>query len=283
MVTSTQEDVPGGQERGRSGSVEVAVSDDKDMLSAPHVPRANSFSAIPSPTNLAPGTAAGAAAGPSGDDSAVDWDLWQSVVYEGPVAVNRTSGEELGRAIASGIPQPIRGVVWQVLADSKNPDLEVMYKELVARGTDKDIGRPPPLARTATTTNSTVEKDAVTSSASSIKSDVSASATPLSPPALHDPNAVDYMSKRRSGDDKAAIQKLEKVIKRDLGARTSFSKYLSSAGLQDGLFGLCKAYALFDESVGYAQGMNFIAMPLLFNVSLPLEFRNVTVVSLTFS
>ena len=65
----------------------------------------------------------------------------------------------------------------------------------------------------------------------------------------------------------AAIQKLEKVIKRDLGARTSYSKYIMSAGLQDGLFGICKAYALYDEDVGYAQGMNFIAMPLLFNVS----------------
>ena len=28
-----------------------------------------------------------------------------------------------------------------------------------------------------------------------------------------------------------------------------------SAGLQEGLFGICKAYALYDEDVGYAQGM----------------------------
>jgi hypothetical protein len=70
----------------------------------------------------------------------------------------------------------------------------------------------------------------------------------------------------------AAIVKLEKAIKRDLGARTSYSKYLMAAGLQDGLFGICKAYALYDEAVGYAQGMNFIAMPLLFNVSLHHQF-----------
>jgi hypothetical protein len=63
------------------------------------------------------------------------------------------------------------------------------------------------------------------------------------------------------------LQKLEKAIKRDLGARTSYSKFAASAGLQEGLFGVCKAYALFDEGVGYAQGMNFLAMPLLFNVS----------------
>src|SRR5207247_1899351 len=73
--------------------------------------------------------------------------------------------------------------------------------------------------------------------------------------------------KKKAKEEAAALQKLEKAIKRDLGARTSFSKYAVSARLQDGLFGVCKAYALFDEGVGYAQGMNFLAMPLLFNVS----------------
>ena len=72
--------------------------------------------------------------------------------------------------------------------------------------------------------------------------------------------------KKKAKEDAAALTKLEKMIKRDMGARTSFSKFATSAGLQDGLFGVCKAYALFDEGVGYAQGMNFLAMPLLFNV-----------------
>lgn len=87
--------------------------------------------------NLAPGTAAGMAAGPD-ESGPVDWDLWQAVVYEGPAAVARTSPEELHQAIASGIPQAIRGVVWQVLAQSKNEELEGVYRELVARGTDKE-------------------------------------------------------------------------------------------------------------------------------------------------
>lgn len=72
--------------------------------------------------------------------------------------------------------------------------------------------------------------------------------------------------KKKAKEDAAALQKLEKMIKRDLGSRTSFSKFAASAGLQEGLFGVCKAYALFDEGVGYAQGMNFLVMPLLFNV-----------------
>lgn len=74
------------------------------------------------------------------------------------------------------------------------------------------------------------------------------------------------VKKQKAKEDAASLAKLEKAIKRDLGARTSFSKFAASAGLQEGLFGVCKAYALFDEGVGYAQGMNFLVMPLLFNV-----------------
>jgi hypothetical protein len=231
--------------------------------------------------NLAPGTAAGISAGPLGESAGpVDWDLWQSVVYEGPAAVARTSPEELNHAIASGIPQAIRGVVWQVLAQSKNEELEAVYKELVVRGTDKDKSA----LSTSLTRNDSghlngtgKEKESTTSSASSIHSDYSTPATTSSHGQAGSPTSetqgTDAIAKLHAGKKKKAqeeaarIQKLEKQIKRDLGARTSYSKYLMAAGLQDGLFGVCKAYALFDDAVGYAQGMNFIAMPLLFNVS----------------
>ena len=234
-------------------------------------------------TGLAPGTASGVSAGPSAmnDPAApVDWDLWQSVVYEGPAAVARTSAEELNQAIASGIPSAIRGVVWQVLAQSKNDELEGVYKELVVRGTDKDrdllTNTPNP-----TMNGHAKEKTPVASSASSIHSEHSAAATPAttaitspSPSQEKDSESIAKLQaammaerKKKTKEDTAALQKLEKVIKRDLGARTSYSKYAAAAGLQDGLFGVCKAYALFDEGVGYAQGMNFLVMPLLFNVS----------------
>ncbi|KAF2745816.1 GTPase-activating protein GYP5 [Sporormia fimetaria CBS 119925] len=224
--------------------------------------------------NLAPGTAAGFAVGPAGDsEEPVDWDLWQSVVNEGPAAVARTSAEELNRAIANGIPQAIRGVIWQVLAQSKNEELEALYRELVARGTDKEMPPTPGVAN-----GNGKEKDSVTSSSSSVHSDYSTSATtmgsgtlPLASPSSLNGNPEDmaklqakYAAEKKQKD--AAVHKLEKTIKRDLGARTSYSKYLMAAGLQDGLFGICKAYALYDEAVGYAQGMNFIAMPLLFNM-----------------
>ncbi|AEO61712.1 hypothetical protein MYCTH_2312153 [Thermothelomyces thermophilus ATCC 42464] len=225
--------------------------------------------------NLAPGTASGVTAGPSSiADAPVDWDLWQKVVNEGPAAVARSSPEELNKAIATGIPNAIRGVIWQVLAQSKNEELEAVYRELVARGTDKekkDKNRQSSGTTISATMNGSAKGSA--SSASSVHSDGSGSNGVPSPtdkdsdsinkkaPAL---SAAERQKKEK--EDLAMLQKLEKTIRRDLGARTSFSKFAAAQGLQEALFGVCKAYALFDEAVGYAQGMNFLIMPLLFNM-----------------
>lgn len=227
-------------------------------------------------TNLAPGTVSGVSAGPSTiGDSQVDWDLWQSVVYEGPAAVARTNPEELNRAIATGIPNVIRGVVWQVLAQSKNEDLERVYKDLLARGSDKDKDRNSNSTISVSSNgNLSSDKEPTASSASSVHSEVSGGSGKKSAPAAPEPSEAALKAqalaaaerKRKEKEDAVALQKLEKTIKRDLGARTSFSKYAAAAGLQDGLFGVCKAYALFDEAVGYAQGINFLIMPLLFNM-----------------
>ncbi|OTA94057.1 hypothetical protein M434DRAFT_280961 [Hypoxylon sp. CO27-5] len=227
-------------------------------------------------TNLAPGTVSGVSAGPSTiGDSQVDWDLWQSVVYEGPAAVARTNPEELNKAIATGIPNVIRGVVWQVLAQSKNEDLERVYKDLVARGSDKDKDRNSNSTISVSSNgNLSSDREPTASSASSVHSEVSGGSGKKSTPAASEPSEAALKAqalaaaerKRKEKEDAVALQKLEKTIKRDLGARTSFSKYAAAAGLQDGLFGVCKAYALFDEAVGYAQGMNFLIMPLLFNM-----------------
>ncbi|EKD19412.1 uncharacterized protein L3040_006804 [Drepanopeziza brunnea f. sp. 'multigermtubi'] len=228
---------------------------------------------------LAPGTASGVSAGPSPTAEPVDWDLWQAVVDEGPSAVARTSPEELNRAITSGIPQAIRGVVWQILAQSKNEELESVYRDLVNRGTDKDKNRlSGSSGATSVASNGEKKDETVASSASSIHSDHSTPATTItngmrSPSPPKDPDVLAKaqavalaVKKKKSKEDAAALSKLDKAIRRDLGARTSFSKFAASAGLQEGLFGVCRAYALFDEGIGYAQGMNFLAMPLLFNM-----------------
>ena len=273
----------------------TSVADEKDRGLATTPAQSPSLSIGPSsslsPTtdpNLAPGTVSGISAGPSAmvDPAApVDWDLWQSVVYEGPAAVARTSAEELTQAIASGIPSAIRGVVWQVLAQSKNEELESVYRELVARGTEKERkDRDKSASRGSGSVNIVIngnskDKTHAGSSASSVRSDHSPpsfnGASSHSPSQERDAESIAKLQaammverKKRAKEDNAVLQKLEKTIRRDMGSRTSYSKYAAAAGLQEGLFGVCKAYALFDESVGYAQGMNFLVMPLLFNVSL---------------
>ncbi|KAE9376105.1 RabGAP/TBC [Stipitochalara longipes BDJ] len=295
-ITALPEDDKGGSALagliGRSTSLGLglasptSITDDRELsLNAVHSPSSpNPSSPNPATVNaaLAPGTASGVSAGPSAmtdPSTPVDWDLWQAVVDEGPAAVARTSPEDLNRAIASGIPNVIRGVVWQILAQSKNEELESVYRDLVTRGTDKDKDRLSGSSGAHSTHSSGKEKEeAVASSASSIHSDHSTPATTItngmrSPSPPKDPDmqakaqaASMAIKKQKAKEDAASLAKLEKAIKRDLGARTSFSKFAASAGLQEGLFGVCKAYALFDEGVGYAQGMNFLVMPLLFNM-----------------
>ncbi|RQM04989.1 hypothetical protein DH86_00003717, partial [Scytalidium sp. 3C] len=254
----------------------TSTADEKEEIGAMSVTSPGPTSPLPTTANpaLAPGTVSGVSAGPSSlnDPSApVDWDLWQAVVYEGPAAVARTSPEELNRAITAGIPNAIRGVVWQVLAQSKNEDLEQVYRDLLARGTEKEKDRGSVSSGTPSLTqaNGSIngkEKDSVVSSSSSIHSEVETGAGSPSPSQEKDIATLLAEKKKKAKEDAANLQKLEKAIRRDLGARTSYSKYAASAGLQEGLFGVCKAYALYDEAVGYAQGMNFLIMPLLFNM-----------------
>ncbi|TAQ85655.1 hypothetical protein B7494_g6025 [Chlorociboria aeruginascens] len=270
-ITTLGEDDKGGSALagliGRSASLGLGVgsptstAEDRELGNQPP-PSPVPTSPNPATYNpaLAPGTAAGVAAGPStlSDPAApVDWDLWQSVVYEGPAAVARTSPEDLNRAITTGIPSAIRGVVWQVLAQSKNEELESVYRDLVTRGTDKDKDR---MSGSSGVSINGKEKEHVISSASSIHSDHSNALTngmrSPSPPSEKDLEALAKAKaasmaekKKKIRDDAASLQKLEKVIKRDLGARTSFSKFAASAGLQEGLFGVCKSYALFDEGM----------------------------------
>jgi hypothetical protein len=246
------DDVLEDGEGDMSKANEVPMSPTKE---SPETRTRRASSALKSPPvdrKLPPGTASGMTAGPAAESGPVDWDLWQSLVHEGPSAVQRTGGAEIAKAIASGIPPAIRGVVWQVLADSKSEDLESLYKTLKARGTEAE--QRPPLSRGNTSyvqAASEKDKDSSGSSRSSVHSDSSTPATSnlTSRPQSVDGNTSELKMKllaEKQKRDAAALIKLEKAIKRDLGTRS---------------------YALFDEAVGYAQGINFIAMPLLFNMS----------------
>lgn len=259
-ITSLPDDgdkngIAGLVNKGPNGIVTTPAEEKDAAMQPPPSP-------LPSQATLAPGTASGAVAGPSTlSDQPVDWDLWQSVVYEGPAAVAKTSAEELNRAIATGIPSAIRGVIWQVLAQSQSEELEAVYRDLVARGTDKEKDRQS----TSSGSNSSSIKESG-SSASSIHSGDSSSHANGAP--TPPPKDDEVTRQKKKKEDREMISRLEKTIRRDLGARTAYSKFASAPGLQEGLYGVCKAYALFDEEVGYAQGMNFLIMPLLFNVSM---------------
>ena len=234
--------------------------------------------------SLAPGTVSGFSASATDASAPIDWDFWQTVVNEGPQAVSKSSPEELAAAIASGVPQTIRGVIWQVLAGSKNSDLESVYFSLKLKGTPDEPRELPshPNTNGINGTPTEKEKESVSSSRSSVRSEHSTPATSanihVSSPSPSQEKAdpikdtklqVQLATERakKAKDDAAALVKLEKMIKRDMGTRTSYSKFTTASGLQDALFNICRAYALFDADVGYPQGMNFIIMPLLFTMS----------------
>jgi len=127
-------------------------------------------------------------------DYQIDWDFWTRIVndYE---SVIQNESNELNNIINKGIPKEFRGIIWQLIAKSKNFQMEEFYFNL--------------------------------------KSESS----------VH-----------------------EKSIKRDL-TRTSFFTNVEQVNKGEELFNVIKAYSLFDPDVGYTQGMIFITVPLIMNMS----------------
>ncbi|KAI0766833.1 rab-GTPase-TBC domain-containing protein [Trametes elegans] len=74
-------------------------------------------------------------------ESAVDWD-YQGYAAEQP--------EQLARAIELGIPKALRGMVWQLMSASKDPELENTYLRLLKetspheKAISRDLGRTFP-------------------------------------------------------------------------------------------------------------------------------------------
>ncbi|WVQ93745.1 hypothetical protein IAU59_000822 [Kwoniella sp. CBS 9459] len=82
-------------------------------------------------------------------DEMVDWTFWGAVVQDfEDVARNRP--KELSKAIQQGIPQVIRGAIWQLMSSSKSTPLEETYKALLKlpspheKAINKDINRTFP-------------------------------------------------------------------------------------------------------------------------------------------
>ncbi|KAH7888682.1 rab-GTPase-TBC domain-containing protein [Phlebopus sp. FC_14] len=83
------------------------------------------------------------------DEGAIDWDFWGTVIsdYQGYAAEN---SEKLAQAIERGIPNTLRGMMWQLMAASKDTELENTYLTLLKESSPhekaitRDLGRTFP-------------------------------------------------------------------------------------------------------------------------------------------
>ncbi|OBZ66581.1 GTPase-activating protein GYP5 [Grifola frondosa] len=84
-----------------------------------------------------------------GDEEAVDWDFWGSVVSDYQTFASQHP-EELAKAIERGIPKTLRGMIWQLMSASKDPELENTYVRLLKevssheKAISRDLGRTFP-------------------------------------------------------------------------------------------------------------------------------------------
>ncbi|KAI5846591.1 rab-GTPase-TBC domain-containing protein [Morchella snyderi] len=223
----------------------VPADEDKDTIGKGSVFSAIGFGGTPTtplqedtpPPGSAPATVS------SIKEDEIDWDLWQAVVDDADNVASEKPAE-LSQAVQAGIPPTLRGTIWQSMASSKSLELEAMYRDVVA------------LPGTATS------EDARPIFGSHWLWDPSPTSQSSSPK-LGSLASLKLDPRVKSTWGKTVTQ-LEKVIKKDLGERTSFGKYKVD---QKALMGVCKAYALFDPEVGYTQGMTFIATVLLLNMT----------------
>ncbi|KAG0051231.1 GTPase-activating protein [Gryganskiella cystojenkinii] len=60
----------------------------------------------------------------------VDWDYWGALMHDYNTVVKRNP-KQLTQMIQKGVPPALRGLIWQLLAKSKDPALEDKYAELL--------------------------------------------------------------------------------------------------------------------------------------------------------
>ncbi|KAF8973253.1 rab-GTPase-TBC domain-containing protein [Flammula alnicola] len=82
-------------------------------------------------------------------EGVIDWDFWGAVISDYRSFANEHP-EELAQAIQKGIPATLRGMMWQHMAASKDPEIEATYLRLL-KGTSvhekaitRDLGRTFP-------------------------------------------------------------------------------------------------------------------------------------------
>ncbi|KAI6134582.1 rab-GTPase-TBC domain-containing protein [Pisolithus croceorrhizus] len=83
------------------------------------------------------------------EEGSIDWEFWGAVIsdYQRYAAEN---AEKLARAIEKGIPHTLRGMMWQLMAASKDSELENAYLALLKgsssheKSITRDLGRTFP-------------------------------------------------------------------------------------------------------------------------------------------
>lgn len=82
------------------------------------------------------------------DTVSIDWEFWAQVVDD-YAALARSSPVDLSLAVASGIPNELRGVVWQVISASKSQYLEELYASIVSEPSPHEKAIRRDLSRTS--------------------------------------------------------------------------------------------------------------------------------------
>ncbi|KAH9949002.1 rab-GTPase-TBC domain-containing protein [Amylocystis lapponica] len=82
-------------------------------------------------------------------ESSIDWDFWGDVVSDYQKFASEHP-EQLAKAIERGIPKTLRGMIWQLMSASKDPELESTYIRLLKEASPhekaitRDLGRTFP-------------------------------------------------------------------------------------------------------------------------------------------
>ncbi|KAI5889410.1 RabGAP/TBC [Schizophyllum commune H4-8] len=91
-----------------------------------------------------------AEAAEKGSADGIDWNFWGDVMGD-YTRFAAEHPEELSQAIAKGIPSSLRGMMWQLMAASKDPELEATYLKLLKepgtpheKAITRDLGRTFP-------------------------------------------------------------------------------------------------------------------------------------------
>ncbi|CAA7261604.1 unnamed protein product [Cyclocybe aegerita] len=85
----------------------------------------------------------------SATEGSINWDFWGAVISDYRGFASERS-EELAQAIQKGIPATLRGMMWQHMAASKDPELEATYLRLLKESSPhekaitRDLGRTFP-------------------------------------------------------------------------------------------------------------------------------------------